>query len=116
MAHAAVRDRRQQRQGRAGPAVPIDGPVWPPEGRAADTNPLHGRRGVPIQPARGPVRDAQRGQKTRYRQRPAVRGAQVLQAAAGAADQPAVRPGGQPRPVQQHVVLVGELTRLPRYI
>lgn len=70
---------------------------------------------MPVQPARRPVRDAQRGQKSRHRQRPAVRGAQVLQEAAGAADQPAVRPGRQPGPVQQHVVFVGELTRLPRY-
>lgn len=65
---------------------------------------LSDRRGLPVRPGGRPVRDQQRGQEVRGRQRTAVRGAQVLQAATGAADQPAVRPVCQPSPVQQHVV------------
>jgi len=63
-----------------------------------------------VRPVGRPVRDQQRGQEVRGRQRAALRGAQVLQATAGTADQPAVRPGRQPSPVQQHVVQLDLLT------
>lgn len=60
------------------------------------------------------MRDQQRGQEIRVRQRAVVRGAQVLQAPAGAADEQAVRPVGQPGQVQQHVVELDVLIELIR--
>lgn len=75
-------------------------PVGPGAARPVPVS--HGR-GVPVRPAGRPVRDQQRGQEVRGRQRAAVRGAQVLPAAAGAADQQAVRPERQPGQVQRHV-------------
>jgi len=106
---AAVRHRRhsgadERRPRPAGHAVRVDGPVQPVARGTAGPVAVPGRRGVPVRPGGRPVRDQQRGQEIRDGQRSAVRGAQVLQAAAGAADQPAVRPGRQPGPVQQHVV------------
>jgi len=87
--------------------------VQPFGGGAAYPVAVSGRRSVPVRPGGRPVRDQQRGQEVRGRQRAAVRGAQVLQAAAEAADQPAVRPGRQPDTVQQHVVQLDVLTHRP---
>lgn len=104
---SAVRGGRKSAERRPRPvghAVRVDNPVQPVGRGTAGPVAVPVRRGVPVRPGLRPVRDQQRGQKVRDGQRTAVRGAQVLQAAAGAADQPAVRPGRQPGPVQQHVV------------
>lgn len=108
---AAVR----QHGGRARPvghAVRVDGPVQPVGRGAARPVPVSLGRGVPVRPAGRPVRDQQRGQEVRGRQRAAVRGAQVLPAAAGAADQQAVRPERQPGQVQRHVDHLDVLNRV----
>jgi len=91
---------RRRRPRHADHAVRVDCPVQPVGGGSAGPFPVPRRRGVSIQLVVGPVRDAQRGQTVRGRQRSAIRGAQVLQAAAGATDQSAHRSGGQPGPVQ----------------
>lgn len=111
---AAVRDGRARPPRPAGRAVRGDGAVQPGAGGPAHPVTVPGRRGVPVPPARRPVRGAQRGQKVRGRQRAAVRGAQVLPASARAADQPAVRPGRQPGPIQRHVVHLGVVLTRPR--
>lgn len=110
---AAVRG-RVRRPGPVVHAVRVDGAVQPVGRGAAHPFAVSGRRGVSVRPAVRPVRDQQRGQEVRGRQRPAVRGAQVLQAAAGAADQPAHRPAGQPGQVQRHVVQLDVLRETER--
>lgn len=93
-----------------GRALRGDGPVQPVRGRSSDPVAVSLGRGVSVRPDRRPLRDQQRGQKIRGRQLAAVRGAQVLPAGAGAADQQALRPQRQPREVQQHLVHVDVLT------
>lgn len=107
---AAIRRRYARCPRPVGHAVRVDGPVQPVGCGTAYPVAVSVRRGVPVRPGGRSVRDQQRGQKVRGRQRTAVRGTQVLQAAAGTSDQPAVRPGRQPSPVQQHVVQLDVLT------